>query len=75
MNKTKRGSSLKKLNLEKWKEVPPLQVMGSQRQEVTLNSVMDEVLKHLIEIIETLLQEENSNNYISFMKRNQEMYE
>jgi hypothetical protein len=38
-----------------------------------MQKVVDEVLKHLIEIIEILLLEENSNNYINFMKKMQEM--
>ena len=45
----------------------------SPRSELPLKHIIDEVLKHLIDIIEMLLLEENSNNYISFMKKMEEM--
>ena len=40
-----------------------------------LSRVVDEVLRHLMDIIEVLLSEENSNNYIAFMNKMQEMCE
>jgi hypothetical protein len=51
----------------------PLKGVASPRSEITLKSMIDEILKYLIEIIETLLEEENSTNYINFMKKNEEM--
>jgi gamma-glutamylcysteine synthetase len=49
--------------------------MSPNRTHNPLNRVVDEVLKHLMDIIEVLLSEENSNNYIAFMNKVQEMCE
>lgn len=49
--------------------------MSPNRTHIPLNRVVDEVLKHLMDIIEMLLSEENSNNYIAYMNKMQEMCE
>lgn len=43
--------------------------------EVSIKRIVDEVLKYLIDIIEMLLLEENSNNYATFLEKVQEMNE
>ena len=72
--RTQRPGSLGKLTLEQERDYP-MSPLSPGRNNVPLSRVVDEVLRHLMDIIEVLLSEENSNNYIAFMNKMQEMCE
>ena len=69
LNRTKRSESLRKLSAERTNFNPLLSA------ESSLKHLIEEVIKYLLEIIERLLLEENSNNYISYLKKTEEMNE
>jgi hypothetical protein len=69
LNRTKRADSLRKVTLDHLRDVPRLHSPrgGRSGEEVGLKTVVEEVVKYLMEIVEALLQEENSENYRSFL--------
>ena len=69
-----RSGSLRKFMLEQ-QQACPLSPSSPGRGNVSLNRVLDEVLRHLMDLIEMLLSEDNNNNYIAFMRKMQEMCE
>lgn len=72
LNRTKRADSLRKVALDQLREVPRAQARGGG--EVGLRAVVEEVVKYLMEIVEALLQEENSENYRSFLAAAEAMH-
>ena len=75
LNKTKRAESVKKIALDKLKQVPLFKHQPPNRNpEISVKCLIDEVIKYLVDIIEVLLQEENSQNYITYMGVSEKMY-
>lgn len=72
MNKTRRAESVRKIPAQRQRHQELISLKGGRNDNLQWHA--EQIIQHLIKIIEVLLQEESSKNYIDFMKKTNEMF-